>query len=35
MEDDEQINQTHIKPVIESGLGIAMMDRIKKAAYKY
>lgn len=35
MEDDVMINQIHIEPVVESGLGIAIMDRIKKAAYKY
>jgi L-threonylcarbamoyladenylate synthase len=35
MEDDEKVKQIHIEPVIESGLGIAIMDRIKKAVYKY
>jgi len=35
MEDDEQIKQILIEPVIESGLGIAIMDRIKKAVFKY
>lgn len=35
MEDDEQIKQIFIQPVIEEGLGIAIMDRIKKAVFKY
>ncbi|MDP3912432.1 MAG: L-threonylcarbamoyladenylate synthase [Bacteroidota bacterium] len=35
MEDDEHIKQIFIEPVPEVGLGIAIMDRIKKAAYKY
>ncbi len=35
MEDDEQIKQILIEPVIESGLGMAIMDRIKKAVFKY
>ena len=35
MEDDENIKQIFIEPVQEIGLGIAIMDRIKKAAYKY
>lgn len=35
MEDDPQINQIFIEPVVEEGLGLAIMDRIKKAAYKY
>jgi L-threonylcarbamoyladenylate synthase len=35
MEDDEQIRQIFIEPVIEEGLGIAIMDRINKARYKY
>lgn len=35
MEDDESIKQIFIEPVAEAGLGIAIMDRIKKAAYKY
>jgi len=35
MEDDEQIKQILIEPVIESGLGLAIMDRIKKAVFKY
>ena len=28
MEDDERIKQIFIEPVIENGLGIAIMDRI-------
>ncbi len=35
MEDDETIRQIYIRPVLETGLGIAIMDRIKKAAYQY
>lgn len=35
MEDDETIKQIFIEPVLETGLGIAIMDRIKKAAYQY
>ncbi len=35
MEDDEQVKQIFIEPVLEEGLGIAIMDRIKKAVYKY
>lgn len=35
MEDDEQVKQIFIEPVLEEGLGIAIMDRIKKAVYQY
>jgi L-threonylcarbamoyladenylate synthase len=35
MEDDPGINQIFIGAVPETGLGIAIMDRIKKAAYQY
>ena len=35
MEDDENIKQIFIDSVPEVGLGIAIMDRIKKASYKY
>lgn len=35
MEDNEQIKQIFIEPVIEEGLGIAIMDRMKKAVYKH
>ncbi|NJK93635.1 MAG: hypothetical protein HC905_00755 [Bacteroidales bacterium] len=35
MEDDSNIKQIYIEPVEEKGLGIAIMDRIRKAAYQY
>lgn len=35
LEDDPNISQIWIEPVAESGLGIAIMDRMKKAAYQY
>lgn len=35
MEDDPEISQIYIEPVEEHGVGRAIMDRIKKAAYKY
>ena len=35
MEDDTTIKQIFIEPVAEVGLGKAIMDRIKKASYKY
>lgn len=35
MDDDEAIRQVFIEPIEECGLGIAIMDRIKKAAYKH
>jgi L-threonylcarbamoyladenylate synthase len=35
MEDDAEIKQIFIEPVIEKEIGIAIMDRIKKAVYKY
>jgi len=35
MEDDSSISQIFIEPIGEIGLGIAIMDRIKKAAYRY
>ena len=35
MEDNAEINQVFIEPVVEDGLGNAIMDRIKKAVYKY
>jgi L-threonylcarbamoyladenylate synthase len=35
MEDDAQIKQILIEPVIEEGLGVAIIDRINKAAFKY
>lgn len=35
MEDDNEIKQIFIEPVVEEGLGVAIMDRLKKAAYQY
>lgn len=35
MEDDASISQIFIRPVPEEGLGAAIMDRIRKAAYQY
>lgn len=35
MEEDESVKQIYIEPVDETGLGIAIMDRMKKAAYQY
>ncbi len=35
MEDDDDIKQIFIEPVNEEGLGIAIMDRLKKAAFQY
>lgn len=35
MEEDSSVEQIFIEPVIEVGLGIAIMDRVKKAAYQY
>ena len=35
MEDDDEIQQIFIQPVVEQGVGIAIMDRIKKAAHQY
>lgn len=35
MEEDENVKNIYIEPVEEKGLGIAIMDRIKKAAYQY
>jgi L-threonylcarbamoyladenylate synthase len=35
MEDDPEIKQIYISPVEEKGLGIALMDRIRKAAYRH
>jgi len=35
MEEDPAIKQIFIEPIEESGLGIAIMDRIKKAAYRF
>ena len=35
MEEDENVKNIYIERVEEKGLGIAIMDRIKKAAYQY
>jgi L-threonylcarbamoyladenylate synthase len=35
MEDDGTIRQIFIQPVPDEGLGMAIMDRIRKAAYQY
>lgn len=35
MEDDDAVNQIYIEAVEEHGLGIAIMDRIRKAAFRY
>jgi L-threonylcarbamoyladenylate synthase len=35
MEDDKEIKQIYIEAVAEEGLGIAIMDRVYKAAYQY
>ena len=35
MEEDDSIKNIFIEPVEETGLGIAIMDRLKKAAYRY
>ena len=35
LEDDPNISQIWIEAVPETGLGVAIMDRMKKAAYQY
>jgi L-threonylcarbamoyladenylate synthase len=35
MEEDKSVKSIYIDPVEEIGLGIAIMDRVKKAAYQY
>jgi L-threonylcarbamoyladenylate synthase len=35
MEDDNSISTIYIQKVDESGIGVAIMDRLKKAAYQY
>lgn len=35
MEDDNSITQIYIAPVEESGIGISIMDRLKKATFQY
>lgn len=34
-EDDKEITRIYIEPVTEEGLGIAIMDRVRKAAFQY
>ncbi len=35
MEDDPDVKQIYIERVIEKGIGISIMDRLKKATYQY
>lgn len=35
MEEDEDVKQIFIEPIEEKGIGIAIMDRLKKATYQY
>lgn len=35
MEEDERVRSIYIEPVEEIGLGVAIMDRVNKAAYQY
>lgn len=35
MEEDSSVRQIYIETVPEAGLGVAIMDRLKKAAYRY
>ena len=35
MEENQSVKTIYIEPVEETGLGIAIMDRLKKAAYQY
>ncbi|MCE4565118.1 threonylcarbamoyl-AMP synthase [Maribellus sp. CM-23] len=35
MEEDAHVKNIFIEPVVEKGLGMAIMDRVKKAAYQY
>jgi len=35
MEEDDSVKQIYIERVEEIGLGVAIMDRVKKAAYQY
>ena len=35
MEDDTSVSQIFIEPVEETGLGVAIMDRIRKASHRY
>lgn len=35
MEDDETVSRIYIEPIKETGLGVAIMDRINKAVFRY
>jgi L-threonylcarbamoyladenylate synthase len=35
MEEDVDVEQIYIEPIEEKGIGIAIMDRLKKATYQY
>ena len=35
MEDDAEVEQIFIEKLEEKGIGIAIMDRLKKATYQY
>jgi len=35
MEDDIAVNQIYIEKVKEKGIGISIMDRLKKACFQY
>lgn len=35
MEEDDDVKQIYIEPIEEKGIGIAIMDRLKKATYQY
>ncbi|HET7733726.1 MAG TPA: L-threonylcarbamoyladenylate synthase [Paludibacter sp.] len=35
MEEDADVEQIYIEPIEEKGIGIAIMDRLKKATYQY
>ena len=35
MEDDDSVKQIYIEPVVEKGIGISIMDRLKKATFQY
>jgi L-threonylcarbamoyladenylate synthase len=35
MEDDDEVEQIFIEKIEEKGIGIAIMDRLKKATYQY
>lgn len=35
MEEDADVQQIYIEPIKEKGIGIAIMDRLKKATYQY